>query len=70
MRRHATRLFREKTGLSIAGFQEQERIAQARRLLTETALPVGEIAWRAGFETGSALARAMRRVTGLTPTSV
>ncbi|HEV7324811.1 MAG TPA: AraC family transcriptional regulator [Bosea sp. (in: a-proteobacteria)] len=69
-RRHATRLFRENTGLSIAAFQEQERIRRARELLSETGLAIGEIAWRVGFESGSALARTMRRVTGLTPTDL
>jgi transcriptional regulator GlxA family with amidase domain len=39
-------------------------------LLTETDLPVGEIAFRVGFESGTALARAMRRVCGETPSEV
>jgi AraC family transcriptional regulator len=69
-RRHATRSFRERTGMSIAEFHERERVRQARELLLETTLPVGEVAWRVGFESGSALARTMRRVTGLTPTDV
>lgn len=69
-RRHATRLFREHTGFSIAAFHEHERIKQARDLLSGTTLPVGEIAWRVGFESGSALARAMRRVTGDSPTGI
>ncbi len=69
-RRHATRLFRENTGTSIAAFHEQERIRQARELLSETGLPIGEIAWRVGYESGSALSRSMRRVTGLTPTDL
>jgi AraC family transcriptional regulator len=67
-RRHATRLFREKTGTSIAEFHERERVREARDLLAETTLPIGEVAWRVGFESGSALARTMRRVVGLTPT--
>ncbi|MGO4739904.1 helix-turn-helix domain-containing protein [Bosea sp. 2KB_26] len=68
-RRHATRLFRDKTGFSIATFQDHVRIRQAQELLVETTLPIGEIAWRVGFESGSALARAMKRLTGLTPTT-
>jgi AraC-like DNA-binding protein len=35
-------LFREKTGMTISEFHEQERIARARLLLTTTDLPVGE----------------------------
>lgn len=68
-RRHVTRLFREKTGMTIGEFHEQERIVRARLLLTTTDLPVGEIAWRVGLESGSALARMMRRVAGISPTA-
>ncbi|WNJ93542.1 AraC family transcriptional regulator [Bosea sp. 685] len=68
-RRHVTRLFREKTGMTIGEFHERERVGRARALLTETDLPVGEVAWRVGLESGSALARMMRRVAGITPTA-
>jgi AraC family transcriptional regulator len=68
-RRHATRLFREKTGMTIGEFHERERIARVRRLLTETDLSITEVAWRVGLESGSALARMMRRVAGITPTA-
>jgi AraC-like DNA-binding protein len=67
-RRHVTRLFRDKTGMTIGEFHERERVGRARELLSATNLPVGEIAWRVGLESGSALARIMRRVAGITPT--
>lgn len=66
-RRHATRLFRQCTGMSIGDYRNRQRVETARRLLTDTTLPVGEIAWRTGFDSGSALARAMRRTLGLSP---
>lgn len=69
-RRHITRLFRERTGLSIGQFQLQTKLTRAQELLTETNLPVGEIAYRVGFESGAALARAMRRQSGQTPSDV
>jgi AraC-like DNA-binding protein len=69
-RRHITRLFRERTGLSIGEFQLQTKLNRARELLMETSLPVGEIAYRVGFESGAALARAMRRQTGQSPSDV
>jgi AraC family transcriptional regulator len=69
-RRHATRLFKRWTGLSIAEYWEKQRIGRARTMLANTDLPVGQIAWRLGFESGSALARAMRRVTGQTPSAI
>lgn len=69
-RRHITRLFRDHTGSSIGEFQTQARIDKAKQLLTETDLPVGEIAFRVGFESGAALARAMRRATGRSPSDI
>lgn len=69
-RRQATRLFRQFTGISIGDYRNGQRIETARRLLTETTLPVGEIAWRTGFDSGSALARAMRRTLGVSPGGV
>jgi AraC-like DNA-binding protein len=69
-RRHATRLFRQSTGMSIGDYRNRQRIEAARRLLADSTLSVGEIAWRTGFESGSALARAMRRTLGVSPSSL
>lgn len=69
-RRHITRLFREQTGLSITEFHRSKRISLARRMLTDTDLPVGEIAYRVGFESGSALSRAMRRADDNSPSGI
>lgn len=69
-RRHITRLFRDHTGRSIGEFQQVARLTAAQRLLTETDLPIGEIAFRVGFESGAALARAMRRFAGLAPSAI
>lgn len=69
-RRHATRLFRAKTGQSIAAYQEKIRLQVGLRLLLETTLPIGEIAFRAGYESGSALARALRRRLGQSPSTL
>ena len=69
-RRHMTRLFREITGFSIGSFQQLKRVEIARQLLADTDLPVGEIAFRVGLESGSALSRAMRRIDGRSATNV
>jgi AraC family transcriptional regulator len=69
-RRHISRLFREFTGLSIGEFQQQARLETARELLGGTDLPIGEIAFRVGFDSGAALAHAMRRVDGRSPSEV
>lgn len=66
-RRHMTRLFRDATGLSIGQFQQMARLENAVRLLRQTDLPIGEIAYRIGFESSAALTRAMRRDLGRPP---
>lgn len=69
-RRHVTRLFREGTGFSVGEFQLRIRLQTACELLTGTDLPVGEIAFRVGFESGAALAHAMRRAEGRSPSDI
>ncbi len=69
-RRHITRLFREHTGLSIGEFQQRARYRDACRLLVETDLPIGEVAFRVGFGSGAALAHAMRRIGGHSPSDL
>ncbi|MEW6633705.1 MAG: helix-turn-helix domain-containing protein [Pseudomonadota bacterium] len=69
-RRHITRLFREGTGFSVGEFQLRIRLRTARELLGGTDLPVGEIAFRVGFESGAALAHAMRRSDGRSPSDI
>jgi AraC-like DNA-binding protein len=69
-RRHITRLFREGTGLSVGEFQQHIRLQTARELLSATDLPIGEIAFRVGFDSGSALAHAMRREDGRSPSDI
>jgi transcriptional regulator GlxA family with amidase domain len=69
-RRHLTRLFREQVGLSIGAFQQCKRLDAAKELLTRTDLPVDEVAFRVGFDSGSALARALRRRDGLSPREI
>jgi AraC-like DNA-binding protein len=69
-RRHITRLFREFTGFSIGEFQQQHRLESACALLRTTDLAVGEIAYRIGFDSGAALAHAMRRTLGRSPSDI
>ena len=69
-RRHITRLFREGTGLSIGEFQQRARYSNACQLLAETDLPIKEVAYRAGFQSGAALARAMKRMGGHSPSDL
>lgn len=69
-RRHITRLFRAGTGASIGVFQQRIRLDHATELLKATDLPIGEIALRVGFDSGAALAHAMRRADGQSPSEI
>lgn len=64
---HFMRLFRRRMGKTAHQFFEQVRIAEARRQLRETALPVAEVAASCGFYDASAFVKRFRLHTGLTP---
>ncbi|GJD46983.1 HTH-type transcriptional activator RhaR [Methylobacterium cerastii] len=64
-RRHLTRLFQAEVGQSVGAFQRAQRLDAAKDLLVSTDLAVDEIAFRVGFESGSALSRALRRRDGM-----
>jgi AraC-like DNA-binding protein len=60
-------LFREELDTSPHAWLLAQRIARACEWLASTALPIAEIALRAGFSEQSALTRALRKATGMTP---
>lgn len=60
-------LFKQETGLSFSDCLRRERLREARRLLTETDLPLSQIAPACGFHDQSHLGNAFRQETGLTP---
>lgn len=63
-------LFKRSTGRAPHQFLIEKRIEKARTLLTQTKLPIADIAVEAGFADQSHLTRLMRRHTGLTPRQV
>lgn len=67
---HFSRLFKASTGISPHQYVIEQRLQRARELLTETNLPIHEIAWQTGFSDQSHLGRHMRRRFGATPRSV
>jgi AraC family transcriptional regulator len=67
---HFARLFRQATGRSPHQYVIERRIERARLLLTTTALPLHEVAARAGFADQSHLSRHIRRHLGVTPTAL
>lgn len=61
---HLVRLFRQVHGLSPHAFLQAKRGRAAHRLLTTTALPVGEVMAQCGFAERSGLLRQLRRQFG------
>jgi AraC family transcriptional regulator of adaptative response / DNA-3-methyladenine glycosylase II len=68
--RHLRRLFAEHVGASPASLQRTHRVHFARRLLDETALPIAEVAFAAGFESVRRFNDAMRATFHRTPTEL
>jgi len=66
-RRHFFRLFRETTGMSLARYMMERRIARGRAMLSHDDLPTKQIAHLCGFPSASAFNKAFRQMTGRTP---
>ncbi len=64
---HATRMLKRRTGFGFSALVHRERIAAARRLLSDTTLTVKEIAGDVGYGSSSRLGRHFRRLCGHTP---
>ena len=47
--RHLRRVFRSEFGVAPVAFAQTQRLLMAKRLLTDTALPVTDVAFAAGF---------------------
>jgi AraC family transcriptional regulator len=67
---HLKTLFRRSTGIPVHEYVVQRRVERAKALLLRGELPASVVALEAGFSHQSHMARAMRRVLGVTPTSV
>ena len=65
--RQLTRHFIAHTGLSPKQYQQQVRLAEVKRLLRETKLPVTTIAYEVGYPSSQHLSTQFCRATGLTP---
>jgi AraC family transcriptional regulator, arabinose operon regulatory protein len=59
--------FARELGLSPAAYAEQQRLRDAQDLLTQTSLPVQEIARRCGYADPFHFSRVMRRTLGQSP---
>jgi AraC-like DNA-binding protein len=67
-RYHLSRVFRAETGDSPYSTLQQIRIRQALRQITETALPIKEIAFNCGYRDTANFCREFKRRTLKTPT--
>ncbi|MBQ6914475.1 MAG: substrate-binding domain-containing protein, partial [Kiritimatiellae bacterium] len=63
------RVFREKLGTTVQRKIAEARIETAKRLLTETARPLTEIARDSGFSSAGYFSRTFSAATGLAPTA-
>ncbi|MEZ5627718.1 MAG: AlkA N-terminal domain-containing protein [Rhodocyclaceae bacterium] len=68
--RHLRRLFREQFGVAPADYLRTRRLLLAKRLLTDTALPVTEVAAAAGFGSLRALEAAFARHYRMAPSAL
>lgn len=60
-------LFQKHIGQTYVQYLTQRRLENARRLLTDTALPIAEIALRCGFSDNTYFNRVFKRATNRTP---
>ena len=67
--RHLLRLFRAATGATVSGFVRKAQTERARRMLSQTELPMKEIAYRLGFSDASSFTASFRKTTCDTPAS-
>lgn len=67
---HLKTLFRRSTGLPVHEYVVQRRVERAKALLLRGELPAIQVALEAGFAHQSHMARCMRRILGVTPTSL
>lgn len=64
---YLTRLFKKQTGFSLSDYLQLQRIEYAKKLLTETNLPVSEVALSAGYSNFSYFSTIFKKSTQLNP---
>ena len=61
------RLFRDYTDMSFYQYLITRRISYAEKLLSDSGMPITEIAFRSGFSSSAAFSKAFRQAKGSTP---
>ncbi|MFC7752724.1 helix-turn-helix transcriptional regulator [Tsukamurella soli] len=64
---HLTTVVRRRTGRTVGEWIADRRMAEARRLLTATDLPIATVAARVGLADPGYFARMFKRANGVTP---
>jgi AraC-like DNA-binding protein len=67
---HLTRVFRERTGLTIGAYRARLRVRAALERLAEGERDLGRLAQDAGFADHAHLSRSLRAATGSTPSAL
>lgn len=63
------KIFKQYTGFSPAKYIQNVRFAKVKEALTNTSLPVKEVAFEMGFDNYDYFFTAFRRITGMTPSA-
>ncbi len=66
---HLTTVVRRRTGRTVQEWIIERRMAEARKLLTETGIPISEVARRVGISDPGYFSRLFRRTHGSSPRS-
>lgn len=66
---YTSRLFKEETGFNFTEYLADKRLFEAKKLLKDTRLSVGQIAFETGFNSISNFNRVFKKLVGLTPTA-
>ena len=67
---HFKTMFKRSTGFAVHEYVIRRRVDRAKQLLTRGNLAASQVAVAAGFSHQSHMARAMRRVLGVTPSAI
>lgn len=66
---YLSQFFKEQTGVNFSEYVENLRMDKAKQLLSETRLPIRDIAQQVGYHASSTFCRAFKRGSGISATA-